>query len=551
MNSYRPEMRDELVIGQVDDDVLVYDPVSDRTTVLNLSAAAVLALCDGERTVDQIIAEVGRAVPAPGGALGIEIEDTIRSLVANGLFANAPLQSGREQQPAQAHSSLSGLSWHSPEPHELELKRHRRALVCYLDESAELIKQGRALLESLIYIDAQDTDLILFGPPAALQQFPDYPLVTKISQERHFLAAEYGYINSIACLAGPGSKLLDHYGYLLKTDLDVFLTPAWNNFRPEQFTTGPGWYSHTDEVRANCRKIAAKFGLNHYGKHNLGSTFYGPPEKVRDVCRLATMLCEYLLTDEFATEHGSWPDWYREVATMYATEIAINHLVGELVTTSSQLDAYSTSSNSVTDYAHVHCWHTHGWFTKSEWEAGYYASVDISQLDMKIVRDYCMAMALRVSANQDQASLSRPGKTYAGDHLATFSRRATRQQTPMGNIHPLSFCIPDEYIVREPPPKTQVWAEVIPGETLTYRFGPEQEAEYDAMYRDSRFAFTTRKGGWDCLRHYEILAAGAIPVFTDLKHCPAHTLTTFPKGLVIRAQHELLPWRPESAEKYE
>ena len=92
MNSYRPALRDELVIGQVDDEVLVYDPVSDRTTVLNWSAAAVLDLCDGERTVAEIIAALGQAVPAPAGDIGSEIKDTIRNLAAKGLLANAPPQ---------------------------------------------------------------------------------------------------------------------------------------------------------------------------------------------------------------------------------------------------------------------------------------------------------------------------------------------------------------------------------------------------------------------------------------------------------------------------
>ena len=37
----------------------------------------------------------------------------------------------------------------------------------------------------------------------------------------------------------------------------------------------------------------------------------------------------------------------------------------------------------------------------------------------------------------------------------------------------------------------------------------------------SRFAITTRRGGWDCLRHYEIAAAGAVPCFRQLEAKPA------------------------------
>lgn len=46
----------------------------------------------------------------------------------------------------------------------------------------------------------------------------------------------------------------------------------------------------------------------------------------------------------------------------------------------------------------------------------------------------------------------------------------------------------------------------------------------DAYYHDlavSRFAVTTKRGGWDCLRHYEIAAAGTIPCFRRLHMKPS------------------------------
>ena len=48
------------------------------------------------------------------------------------------------------------------------------------------------------------------------------------------------------------------------------------------------------------------------------------------------------------------------------------------------------------------------------------------------------------------------------------------------------------------------------------------------MYQNSLFSLTYRKTGWDCLRHYEILASGSIPLFLDLEKCPEDT-TTLPK----------------------
>lgn len=95
-------------------------------------------------------------------------------------------------------------------------------------------------------------------------------------------------------------------------------------------------------------------------------------------------------------------------------------------------------------------------------------------------------------------------------------------------IFPLSFCIPDECIVETIPEKECLLASLIPGDLSTYTFH-NKETEYHEMYRKSRFAITKMKGGWDCLRHYEILMNGCIPLFENLKECPIYTLTTYPK----------------------
>lgn len=117
-------------------------------------------------------------------------------------------------------------------------------------------------------------------------------------------------------------------------------------------------------------------------------------------------------------------------------------------------------------------------------------------------------------------------------------------------IFHLGYAFPDELFKKDIPPKKQVWAEVIPGFRETYRFS-EEEA-YFQMYADARFAFTWKKEGWDCLRHYEILANGTIPVFPDLQKCPKDTLSHLPKDLIIQANRELLPWKdiPEYHLKY-
>jgi len=45
-----------------------------------------------------------------------------------------------------------------------------------------------------------------------------------------------------------------------------------------------------------------------------------------------------------------------------------------------------------------------------------------------------------------------------------------------------------------------------------------------------------KKAGWDCMRHYEILANNCIPYFIDLEDCPNYTLTNLPKELLLEAK---------------
>lgn len=114
------------------------------------------------------------------------------------------------------------------------------------------------------------------------------------------------------------------------------------------------------------------------------------------------------------------------------------------------------------------------------------------------------------------------------------------------DICSLPYCIPSSVFPETLPKienKKYVISPLIPGDTSNYLFRAGEEANYYEMYRDSMFAITKKKGGWDCLRHYEIIAAGCIPIFEDLEKCPLDTLVSFPKDILSEAYKALLPWR--------
>jgi hypothetical protein len=97
-------------------------------------------------------------------------------------------------------------------------------------------------------------------------------------------------------------------------------------------------------------------------------------------------------------------------------------------------------------------------------------------------------------------------------------------------VYPISFSMPPEKIVKQIPEKTRAIAHIIPGNLSTYIYDTEES--YYQGYKESFFAVTMKKGGWDCMRHYEILANGCIPYFVDLENIPQNTMTHFPKEII-------------------
>jgi hypothetical protein len=95
---------------------------------------------------------------------------------------------------------------------------------------------------------------------------------------------------------------------------------------------------------------------------------------------------------------------------------------------------------------------------------------------------------------------------------------------------PIGFSISPRLIVKEVPRKTKLLAHIIPGNLDTYIFSTAEE--YNQDYQNSFFAVTCKKAGWDCFRHYEILANGCIPLFIDIESIPEHTMTRFPKDII-------------------
>jgi hypothetical protein len=116
---------------------------------------------------------------------------------------------------------------------------------------------------------------------------------------------------------------------------------------------------------------------------------------------------------------------------------------------------------------------------------------------------------------------------------------------------PISYSFPAEKIIDKLPAKylkAKDWSQIIPWETGMIF---DTEESYYANYKESYFAYTVRKGNWNCNRTLEIMANGCLPWFGGIENCPDTTMSDYPKLLFhkirqmpgINAQHGSRPNR--------
>ena len=94
-------------------------------------------------------------------------------------------------------------------------------------------------------------------------------------------------------------------------------------------------------------------------------------------------------------------------------------------------------------------------------------------------------------------------------------------------LHPIAISYPEDKVLAAPPNKEKEFtAHVVDPEVASRLDGARtgyaftDERDYVADLRRSRFGVTTRKAGWDAMRHYEIAANGCLPCFRHLERKP-------------------------------
>ena len=94
-------------------------------------------------------------------------------------------------------------------------------------------------------------------------------------------------------------------------------------------------------------------------------------------------------------------------------------------------------------------------------------------------------------------------------------------------LEPIAISYPAEKIVPDTPAKSQEFASHVVDAEVAERLDRvqtgyvfERESDYSDDLRASRWGVTTKRAGWDALRHYEIAGNGAVPCFRRLQRKP-------------------------------
>ena len=77
---------DTVLAEQMDDDVLLYNPVSASTLHLNNSSALVWQLCDGQRSIGQIINTLEATYPEQAAQIREDVVSAITEMHEHGVL---------------------------------------------------------------------------------------------------------------------------------------------------------------------------------------------------------------------------------------------------------------------------------------------------------------------------------------------------------------------------------------------------------------------------------------------------------------------------------
>mmetsp|Transcript_63809 Transcript_63809/g.180072 ORF Transcript_63809/g.180072 Transcript_63809/m.180072 type:complete len:268 (-) Transcript_63809:49-852(-) len=225
------------------------------------------------------------------------------------------------------------------------------------------------------------------------------------------------------------------YAYVLRSDVDALLMPGLRSWVPEHGSAVGRGYSGEPYTEARLKTIAKDLGLKHHGIHNMQSTFYIASTKAVAFSRMLVNLTQYFFDHEFTAERCAevvrqggackWPEWYRQVSSLYATDLAANHLLGE-----PYFDATQVTDRM--DHCATGCWswdlHSHGALNATT-----RAARDIAQVHLLSAKGLLYDQFL--IAHDLNEFCSKIGKAWPNFVVRSFPDWATPQESVYSFFH--------------------------------------------------------------------------------------------------------------------
>eukprot|EP00111_Clytia_hemisphaerica_P020908 TCONS_00061666-protein len=192
----------------------------------------------------------------------------------------------------------------------------------------------------------------------------------------------YGPLNSFIMFKRRDvTQLPKKYKYLLRTDNDVFLSPALFLLKPTKFLFGHGGYSDPFNMK-RLKEVSKRLGMIHRGRHGIGSTWCAETKQFIAIANKTYDTTRYVWLNEFnpkaqgletinftKNSEGEWIRWWRPVSLLYGGEIAINHMLPQISDQNQgRFDDSSCSTESIWKAYHIHCWHSPCHFSKFEFD---------------------------------------------------------------------------------------------------------------------------------------------------------------------------------------
>jgi PqqD family protein of HPr-rel-A system len=85
----RPKLREDVLSREVEDELLLYDPRTGETLLLNNTAAAIVELCDGSTSPAGIVDEIVSVVEVDRAQVEADVRKLIHDLGERGFVEEA------------------------------------------------------------------------------------------------------------------------------------------------------------------------------------------------------------------------------------------------------------------------------------------------------------------------------------------------------------------------------------------------------------------------------------------------------------------------------